>query len=61
MTTYPPRLIEVDLPIKRISGPRPTREVDPPRAHQHAAHLVGTATAGRVPGRDLRRTVARSC
>jgi hypothetical protein len=29
-------------------------EVDPARAHQHAAYLVGAATAGRVPRGDLR-------
>jgi hypothetical protein len=35
-------------------GARATGEVDSPRAYQHAAYLVGAATAGRVPRGDLR-------
>src|SRR5260370_27986205 len=32
---------------------RPAREVDPPRAHLDAAHLVGAAAVGGVSGRHL--------
>ena len=35
-------------------GARAAGEVDPSRAHGHAAYLVGAATAGRVPRGDLR-------
>ena len=57
--TYPKRLIEVDLPIARISAHARREKVDPPRAHLDAAHLVGAASAGGVPGRDLRGALAR--
>ena len=56
--TYPKRLIEVDLPIKRDLCPRAAGEVHPARAHLDAAHLVGAAAAGGLPGGDLRGALA---
>ena len=38
MTAYPKCLIEVDLPIKRISAHAAAGEVDPARAHLDSAH-----------------------
>ena len=60
MTPYPKRLIEVDLPITRISA-RQAGEVDPARAHFDAAHLVGAAAVGCVPRGHLRGALARPC
>ena len=56
---YPKRLIEVDLPIKRISA-HARREKSIRHGHiSTLAHLVGTAAACGVPGSDLRRALAR--
>ena len=56
--TYPKRLIEVDLPIRRISAHCAAGEVDSAWAYLDAAHLVGAAAVGGVPGGDLRGAVA---
>ena len=58
MPVYPKRLIEVDLPIKRISAHARRGEIHPARAHFHAAYLVGAASAGGLSGGDLRGAVA---
>jgi hypothetical protein len=51
MPPYPKRLIEVDLPIKRISAHARRGEVHPPRPHLDAAHLVGAPAFGRLPSK----------
>ena len=56
--TYPKRLIEVDLPIKRISAMHSGRSRSG-MGHLDAAHLVGTTAAGGLPGGDLRIALAR--
>ena len=48
------KLIEVALPLDADQQGVEAREVDPARAPQHAAPLVGAAAAGSGAGRDLR-------
>ena len=62
MTTQPKRLIEVSLPLKPISA-RARREKSIRHGHISTLHLfmVGAAAAGRLPGRALRRPLARPC
>ena len=57
-TTYPKRLIEVDLPIKEISKHCPSGEVHKARSHLHAAYLVGQAASGSLPSGYMCRSVA---
>lgn len=45
---YPKRLIEVDLPIKRIFA-RAAEEEHPAWAYFHDAHLVGPTAIDGVP------------
>ena len=51
----PKRLIEVDLPIARISAHAQREKSIPAWAHFDAARLVGAAAVGGMPGGDLRR------
>ena len=51
--TLKKKLIEVALPLDAINKAG-AREVDPPRAPEHAAPLVGAAAAGGGAGGDLR-------
>jgi len=57
---YPKRLIEVDLPIKKISAHARRGKVDPARSYFDAAHLVGAAPPGRLPSRVVCGALARS-
>ena len=59
MPSYPKRLIEVDLPIKRIRHMRGGRSRSGMGIF-FVAHLVGTEAVGGVPGGDLRGAVAGS-
>ena len=58
MTTYPKRLIEVDLPIARISAHARREKSIRPRPHLDSPHLVGASTVAGVPRRALRVTLA---
>jgi hypothetical protein len=57
---YAKRLIEVDLPIKRISA-HARREKAIHHGHISTAYLVGAAAIGSVSGCDLRGIMARPC
>ena len=48
------KLIEVALPLEAINKAAARREVDPARAPQHAASVVGAASACGGAGSDLR-------
>jgi len=62
--TYPKRLIEVDLPIKRISA-HARREKSIRHGHISTLHIWWArrplATAGGMSGSNLRGTLARPC
>ena len=49
MDAYPKQLIEVDLPIKRISARAPGK-IDSTWTHFDNAHLVGASAVSGVPG-----------
>ena len=59
MPSYPKRLIEVDLPIRRISAhSRRDKSIRHVIAYPDLAHLVGAASARRLSRRHLRGTLA---
>ena len=58
--TYKKKLIEVALPLEAINMAVGAGEVDPPRASEHAASVVGAAAAGGGTGGDLRADGGRS-
>ena len=55
---YPKRLIEVDLPIKRISA-HARREKSIRHGHISTLHIWWAPSAGGVPGSDLRGALAQ--
>ena len=54
------KLIEVALPLDAINKAQCAGKVDPPRAPEHAAPVVGAAAAGGGAGGDLRADGGRS-